>query len=165
MVDSGDYLWECLNYVELNMVRCGAVKHPREWPWSGYEELMGLRRRNRLLDIEKLLWLLRGSGIEELREHLEVSLAERITKDQVKREAKWTESLAVGSQSFVENLQTRMRNRRQTKVLAEGGSWMLQERYESVFEPQNPALADLGGLEVRNRNFLELLAEPRDGRC
>ncbi|HXJ61011.1 MAG TPA: transposase, partial [Verrucomicrobiae bacterium] len=25
MVDSGEYLWECLLYVELNMVRCGAV--------------------------------------------------------------------------------------------------------------------------------------------
>jgi hypothetical protein len=55
MVDSGEYLWECLNYVELNMVRCGAgpsagsgqVEHPRPWRWSGYEELMGRRNRNR----------------------------------------------------------------------------------------------------------------------
>jgi REP element-mobilizing transposase RayT len=34
MVDSGAYLWECLKYVELNMVRCGVVCHPREWSWS-----------------------------------------------------------------------------------------------------------------------------------
>jgi hypothetical protein len=32
------YLWECLQYVELNMVRCGAVAHPDQWEWSGYGE-------------------------------------------------------------------------------------------------------------------------------
>jgi hypothetical protein len=37
MVDSGEYLWECVIYVELNMVRCGVVDHPRQWNWSGYE--------------------------------------------------------------------------------------------------------------------------------
>jgi REP element-mobilizing transposase RayT len=42
MIDSGEYLWECLIYVELNMVRCGKVRHPREWAWSGYKELMGI---------------------------------------------------------------------------------------------------------------------------
>lgn len=31
MVDSGEYLWSCLKYVELNMVRCGVVDHPRDW--------------------------------------------------------------------------------------------------------------------------------------
>jgi hypothetical protein len=36
MVDSGEYLWEGLRYVELNMVRCRALNHPGEWAWSGY---------------------------------------------------------------------------------------------------------------------------------
>jgi putative transposase len=35
LVESGRYLWECLCYIELNMVRCGAVTHPREWEWVG----------------------------------------------------------------------------------------------------------------------------------
>ena len=30
MIDSGQYLWACLKYVELNMVRCGVVRHPRD---------------------------------------------------------------------------------------------------------------------------------------
>jgi hypothetical protein len=25
-----------LRSIELNMVRCGVVSHPREWPWVGY---------------------------------------------------------------------------------------------------------------------------------
>src|SRR5262245_5155500 len=102
MVDSGEYLWECLNYVELNMVRCGAVGHPSQWRWSGYEGLMGRRNRNRLLDVDKLLWLLGVSQVEDFRVNLEVAVADRIGKDQLKREARWTESLAVGSQRFVE---------------------------------------------------------------
>ena len=49
-VGSGESIWECMKYVELNMARCGVVKHPGEWAWSGYAELMGCRKRNRLLD-------------------------------------------------------------------------------------------------------------------
>jgi putative transposase len=134
MVDCGEYLWECLNYVELNMVRCGVTRHPRDWAWSGYEELMGLRRRNRLLDIEKLLWLLRAKEVEEFRKHLEASLQERIARGQMKREAKWTESIAVGSQSFVERMDDSVRNRQQVEVIAEDGAWVLRESYGSILE-------------------------------
>ena len=28
LVEEGRYLWRCLCYVELNMVRCGVVSHP-----------------------------------------------------------------------------------------------------------------------------------------
>ena len=147
MVDSGEYLWECLNYVELNMVRCGAARHPREWAWSGYEELMGLRRRNRLLDIEKLLWLVRTKDIEEFRKNLEASLQERIAKDQMKREAKWTESIAVGSESFVAGLEGRVGNRQRMEVVEEGETWVLRECYKSILEGKNRPIAAFEGLK------------------
>ena len=41
LVESGQYLWRCLQYIELNMVRCGKVSHPRQWEWVGYHEIMG----------------------------------------------------------------------------------------------------------------------------
>jgi len=50
MIDGGDYLWTCLKYIDLNMVRAGVVSHPREWNWTGYEELVGERKRYRLID-------------------------------------------------------------------------------------------------------------------
>jgi putative transposase len=50
LVEEGTYLWRCLCYIELNMVRAGVVSHPREWPWAGYHEIMGERKRNRLFD-------------------------------------------------------------------------------------------------------------------
>jgi putative transposase len=47
-------LWECLCYIELNLNRCGVVCHPREWDWLGYHEIVGLRRRYRLIDLDRL---------------------------------------------------------------------------------------------------------------
>jgi putative transposase len=38
-IESGEHLWRCLVYVDLNMVRAGVVNHPSEWKWSGYHEI------------------------------------------------------------------------------------------------------------------------------
>src|SRR2546428_1465588 len=43
LVGDGQYLWACLRYIELNMVRCGVVTHPSQWEWVGYHEIMGRR--------------------------------------------------------------------------------------------------------------------------
>ncbi len=43
-------------HIELNMVRCGLVAHPKEWDWVGYHEIMGEGRRYRLIDLERLCW-------------------------------------------------------------------------------------------------------------
>jgi putative transposase len=34
-IASGDHLWQCLVYVDLNMVRAGVVDHPAKWQWGG----------------------------------------------------------------------------------------------------------------------------------
>jgi putative transposase len=44
VVEGGGYLWGCLVYIELNVVRCGVVKHPRDWEWVGYHEIVGAPR-------------------------------------------------------------------------------------------------------------------------
>ena len=75
MVDTGDYLFHCLKYIELTMVRCGVVKHPAQWRWSGYSELMGMRQRYRLLDVDRLLTLLRTDDLAGFRKNLAVALA------------------------------------------------------------------------------------------
>src|SRR6478752_2933299 len=43
LVEEGRYLWRCLCYIELNMVRAGVVRHPREWEWVGFHEIMRQR--------------------------------------------------------------------------------------------------------------------------
>lgn len=128
VVESGEYLWECLCYIELNMVRCGVVAHPREWPWVGYHEIMGQRQRYRLIDIERLCWRLRAGSVAELRNNLVESLARRIERDQMNREPRWTEGLAVGSKGFVEKIKPLIVSRRETEAVeTESNVWLLRE--------------------------------------
>ena len=126
MVDSGTYLFECLKYIELNMVRCGAVKHPSQWPWCGYSELMVLRKRYRLLDVDKLLNLLGTDDAVSFRKNLDAALALAIEKRQLEREPRWTESVAVGSEAFVRAIQSQV-NRRRTIIGEAAGTWSLRE--------------------------------------
>jgi putative transposase len=129
MVEAGQYLWSCLCYIELNMVRCGVVSHPREWEWVGYHEIMGARSRYRVVDVDRLCWRVGVADLEELRRNLAVSLAERIARDQLKREPWWTESLAVGSVGFVEKVQGKILSRRETEIVrtTDSQAWLLQE--------------------------------------
>jgi putative transposase len=126
MVGSGSYLFECLKYIELNMVRCGVVKHPSQWPWCGYSELMGLRKRYRLLDLDRLLNLLGTDDVMSFRKNLEVALALAIEKRQFEREARWTESVAVGSEAFVREVRDRVKRQR-TVIDEDAGTWSLRE--------------------------------------
>lgn len=127
LVEEGDYLWRCLCYIELNMVRCGVVSHPRQWEWVGYPEIMGTRQRYRLLDLDRLCWRLRTTGLEELRKNLEVSLQEAIGREAMEREAHWTESLAVGSRGYVERIQPLILSRRETDLIERPFGWVLKE--------------------------------------
>ena len=127
------------------MVRCGAVKHPNDWPWSGYGELMGGRRRNRLLDLDKLLWLLRAGSVEEFRLTLQTALEEAMAKDQLKREPTWTECLAVGSQGYVEKIESEARNRQRLQCEQEGGVWVLRDEHGPLYGAKNEPISLPGG--------------------
>ena len=47
-VESGRHLWNCLAYVDMNMVRAGVVSHPSDWEWCGYREVAGRLGRRRI---------------------------------------------------------------------------------------------------------------------
>ena len=128
LVEEGRYLWRCLCYVELNMVRCGVVSHPQEWEWLGYHEIMGRRRRYRLLDLDRLHWRMATDDAEEIRHNLEAALSDAIARGELKREPIWTESLAVGSAEFVGKIKPMVLTRRETGVTEiENGMNVLQE--------------------------------------
>ena len=117
LVEEGKYLRECLLYIELNMVRCRAVAHPREWEWVGYHEIMGQRRRYCLLDSERLCWRLGRASVEEVRRQIEMGLAERIARGEVKRIGYWTEALGVGSRGFLEQHRGLILGRMETEIV------------------------------------------------
>jgi putative transposase len=139
LVEGGEYLWSCLCYIELNMVRCGVVRHPRDWKWVGYHEIMGHWRRNRLIDLERLCGRLRAASLEAVRKNLEASLADRVAGDRMNREPCWTESLAVGSPSFLEQIEPQISSRRNTEIVETAGDlWILQEAPTPYRQENNP---------------------------
>ncbi|KAF0192039.1 MAG: transposase [Gammaproteobacteria bacterium] len=62
-VQADEHLARCLLYMDRNMVRAGAVAHPREWPVSSYSELIQPPQRYAITDHAKLMELL---GIKRL---------------------------------------------------------------------------------------------------
>jgi hypothetical protein len=73
-------------------------------------------------------WVLRAADLDQVRKNLAASLAERIAWGQMKREARWTESLAVGSRTFVEKVQPLISGRLETEIaMTADHIWALQE--------------------------------------
>ena len=106
-VDTDEYLARCFVYIDLNMVRAGVVHHPREWRESGYQEIQGLPERYRIIDRAALCELI-GVADERLavvqNEWIESSLG----RGDLEREKQWSEAVAVGRRSFVEEIQEKL---------------------------------------------------------
>ena len=49
VVDKGEYLAHCITYIDLNMVRAGAMSHPSAWPDGGYQEIQLPQRVQQIL--------------------------------------------------------------------------------------------------------------------
>jgi putative transposase len=99
-VEVGEHLIQCMAYIDLNMVRAGVVPHPSKWPFSGYNEIQNPRQRYSLVDHERLMDLLDVKSIEELKRTYRERVESQMGQGR-KREPRWTESIAVGSEEFV----------------------------------------------------------------
>ncbi len=117
-VDTGEHLARCVVYVDMNMVRAGVVRHPREWVEAGYHEIQQPRGAYRIVDRAALSGLL-GIPMEGLAgahaEWIETALA----SGDREREAKWSESVAVGQRAFVEKVKRELAGRARYRRIAE----------------------------------------------
>jgi putative transposase len=105
LIEGRQHLMNCLSYVDLNMVRAGAVKHPAQWRWCGYDELTGRRPRYRLLNTGRLMQTLGYNSLEEFKPVYDELIRSKIESDDLKRAPCWTEALAVGSREFINKAQ------------------------------------------------------------
>lgn len=53
IIQKDKYLFDCLEYVELNPIRAGISKSPFEYPWSSWQARFG-HSKNNLLDTPEL---------------------------------------------------------------------------------------------------------------
>ena len=143
-VDTDEYLARCFVYIDLNMVRAGVVPHPRDWRESGYHEIQGQPERYRIIDRDALCELL-GVADERLAVVQNEWIESRLGRGPLEREKQWSEAVAVGRRSFVEEVQeklgARVRYRRVEdidglSILREG-----EELYRACFIGEKEALS------------------------
>ena len=106
-IGGGNHLWHCMAYIDLNMVRAGAVEHPGEWTGSGYREIQRPPQRYRIIDTERTAKLLGLRDECDLPAEQNRWIQEALSEDEsslLQRQDVWTESLAVGSDSFADKV-------------------------------------------------------------
>ena len=54
-------------YIDTNMVRAGVVSHPSEWLFSDYNEIQEPRKKNVLVDCDRLPGMLGTGSYEQLK--------------------------------------------------------------------------------------------------
>jgi len=156
-VESGDHLARCMVYIDTNMVRAGVVDHPSMWPFCGYNEIQQPRRKNVLIDYERLQRLVGAGSYDQLRSSHKGWVEEYLGDGERARREEWTDSIAVGSVPFVEKVKMLLGFRAKGREVIEGGEgFQLREEaadYKALFEAEND------DIDPQNTFFWDLNAE------
>lgn len=142
-VERGAHLFQCLVYIDLNMVRAGVVNHPAEWAFSGYNEIQEPRQRKALIDYDKLRNVLGIESYDLLKASHREWVEEFLGTGNNSHESKWTQSIAallnalsdltgVGSKEFVEKTRAKL------GIRAKGRRVIGYEEAYELREPQAP---------------------------
>ncbi|MCI0536924.1 MAG: hypothetical protein L0Z50_17050 [Verrucomicrobiales bacterium] len=128
MIEPGPHVWQCMVYIELNMVRAGVVQHPQQWPWCSYQEWMDERQRYVAIDRRAGLALFGDPDLKTFQENYRRLIDEAIAHDQCRRQPEWTDSIAVGSQDFIQAIReaTVWRKLFETEQIS-GEAWRLMD--------------------------------------
>lgn len=144
-IQDDDHLAKCMLYIDMNMVRAGVVQHPKEWSFSGYQEIQNPRQRYSLIDYSQLASLLQVRNIQDLQETFQARVEENLASENHDRDRKWTESIAVGSKEFIELTKQKLGIKAKGRdVVGEGSDYQLMEPaapYKVDFDPENDLLS------------------------
>jgi putative transposase len=89
------------------MVRAGVVDHPRQWREAGYQEIQNPPKRYHIIDREALCELLAVDDARLAEVQNEWIEANR-NRGNLQREPQWSEAIAVGRRSFVEQVKEQL---------------------------------------------------------
>ena len=138
-IESGEHLLRCLVYIDMNMVRAGVVSHPGEWAHCGYHEIQSPPMRYAIIDRRRLMEL---TGAEDEASFGLIHrdwIEQAIREDSGTRQDAWTEAVAVGSQSFVEQI-------KQGLGFSANGRQVIEMKHgHTLREPESAYSVDFGG--------------------
>ncbi len=103
-IQTGEYLRQCLVYIDLNMVRAGVVDHPSKWGEGGYCELQNPPERYRIIDRQKLFTLLGVDGDKDFQDAHKEWVDKTLKNQQSGWVKPFSQNIAIGSEDFVHNI-------------------------------------------------------------
>jgi hypothetical protein len=126
------------------MVRAGVVCHPGEWKFGGYNEIQNPKQRYSLINRQKLTALFGPHNMDQLtayhRSRVEAVLQEGLNQ----RDAKWTESIAVGDNEFVRRTKAKLGIKAMGRRIMENSEGHelrdAQNSYNRLFAPEKRTL-------------------------
>lgn len=134
-----------MTYIDLNMVRAGVVRHPSQWPFSGYVEIQNPPRRYSVIDRKSLMELYEKKDDNQLSIACQELTEEFLAKDQMVRNEIWSESIAIGSKSYIEKTKEILGiNSTGRKILQNDEDFIIRESlapYKAHFTPKKEALS------------------------
>jgi putative transposase len=138
-----EHLHRCLVYIDLNMVRAGAVNHPFQWVHSGYREIQKPPKRYAITDLRELTALCGFTELEDL-QRAHAGWGEQALSGHNVRDDRWSEAIAVGSLRFVEGVKSQLRSRAiHRSVESADGAYAFREQgeaYNAVFGGESEPL-------------------------
>jgi putative transposase len=156
-IEADEHLHRCLVYIDLNMVRAGVVTHPIQWKYCGYREIEERPERYTVIDLEELSALCGFVEVGDFQKAHREWVEEALMVNAEMRDDHWSESIAVGSLAFLE------------QVKSELGAKAVHRQFEQVGEayalrePSESYAGDLGNknetLRLENTVFWNKNAE------
>ncbi|MGH7846921.1 MAG: transposase [Candidatus Binatia bacterium] len=132
-VEADEHLQRCLLYIDLNMVRAGVINHPSNWVHSGYREIQKPPKRYAIIDLQELTALCGFADLKNFQRAHRQWVDQALSEKRAVRDHRWSESIAVGSLSFVENVKRDLGSRAAHRAVE-----------ENQFVPSSRYLLDAG---------------------
>ena len=127
------------------MVRAGVVSHPAQWSACGYREIQDPPKRYGINDLPVLMDLLGFSDLRQLQRTHAQWVEEALQANLQRREGYWSESLAVGSHVFVQDVKAQLGiGGRYREVVQDSEAYRLMEpsiAYNTDFDPEMVTLS------------------------
>jgi hypothetical protein len=131
-IEADEHLHRCLVYIDLNMVRAGAVSHPDNWEQSGYREIQKPPKRYAIIDLPILSELSGFADVRDFQTAHRQWVKQTLERGRTVRDDRWSEAIAVGSLVFVESVKSELGGKAMHRgVEQKDGAYTLRERNEA----------------------------------
>jgi REP-associated tyrosine transposase len=127
-------IWQdTFTYIDLNTVRAGVVEHPSGYKVSGYNEIQKPPQRCAIIDIKALQNIFAIDNQEQFqREHRQWVESELKVRANT-RKVLWSESIAVGSEKFVNEIRQQLGLRVRGRSVVSGEVGFALKEAESAY--------------------------------